>query len=246
MVGSKPTSKAEMHGCMEKYRYQMGMVKLNSSSPCTARVKLICRTNRSNGSSWRHPKKRKTTAELSRLVLKLSKILNSLCHVLVPQSCSSAAETCLVNWRPVRETRQRTWTEISLPVAISSENLFRKQLQRIDSLTSAEYLTKWPLTLLPGKRVHSLSVELLNAFVCICPGSRDLGENRITLKGIPAHGLTFGKSQRKPQSFLIVAAAVLRRGLSKLFQNQSLSSFALCGAQWSSYFYPKWRRATVA
>lgn len=46
------------------------------------------------------------------------------------------------------------------------------------------------LTLLPRKRVHSLSVELLNAFVCICPGSRDLGENRITLKRrIPVHGL---------------------------------------------------------
>lgn len=44
--------------------------------------------------------------------------------------------------------------------------------------------------MLPRKRVHSLSVELLNAFVCICPGSRDLGENRITLKRrIPVHGL---------------------------------------------------------
>lgn len=61
---------------------------------------------------------------------------------------------------------------------------------RIGNLTSAYYWTKWPLTLLPRKRVHSLSVELLNAFVCICPGSRDLGENRITLKRIPAHGLT--------------------------------------------------------
>lgn len=54
----------------------------------------------------------------------------------------------------------------------------------------AHCLTQSPLTLLPRKRVHSLSVELLNAFVCICPGSRDLGENRIRLKRIPARGLT--------------------------------------------------------
>ena len=47
------------------------------------------------------------------------------------------------------------------------------------------------------KRVHSLSVGLLNAFVCICPGSRVLSENRIPRKRIPVHELALGYSQRK-------------------------------------------------
>lgn len=84
-----------------------------------------------------------------------------------------------------------------VPVAILNENPVSVAPMRRDSLTSAQYLTECPLTLLPRKRVHSLSVELLNAFVCICPGSRDLGENRITLKGMPAHGLALWEQPKE-------------------------------------------------
>lgn len=38
---------------------------------------------------------------------------------------------------------------------------------------------KWLTLCLWEKRVHSLSVGLLNAFVCICPSSSFLSENRI-------------------------------------------------------------------
>lgn len=116
---------------------------------------------------------------------------------------------------------------------------------------SARLHSVWPLTLLPRKRVHSLSVELLNAFVCICPGSRDLGENRITLKRIPAHGLTLWQQPKKASvgrwsratSEFPHRIAVRRRDLSNSLKAELLGYFALCGAQWTGYFYPRWRRA---
>lgn len=116
---------------------------------------------------------------------------------------------------------------------------------------SARLHSVWPLTLLPRKRVHSLSVELLNAFVCICPGSRDLGENRITLERIPAHGLTLWQQPEKASvgrwsratSEFPHRIAVRRRDLSNSLKAELLGYFALCGAQWTGYFYPRWRRA---
>lgn len=98
---------------------------------------------------------------------------------------------------------------------------------------------KGRLTLLPRKRVHSLSVGLLNAFVFICPGSRDLGENRIALKRIPAHGLKSsgcGQGKHKldvgeqpPQNvFMVLRSAA---DLSKRSKPELLRSFALHGAQ---------------
>lgn len=96
---------------------------------------------------------------------------------------------------------------------------------------------KGPLTLLPRKRVHSLSVGLLNAFVFICPGSRDLGENRIALKRIPAHGLkSCGQGKHKldvgeqpPQNvFMVLRPAA---DLAKRSKPELLRSFALRGAQ---------------
>lgn len=92
--------------------------------------------------------------------------------------------------------------------------------------------------MLPRKRVHSLSVGLLNAFVFICPGSRDLGENRIALKRIPAHGLTSsgcGQGKHKlvvgeqpPQNVFMVLRSA---DLSKRSKPELLRSFALRGAQ---------------
>lgn len=125
---------------------------------------------------------------------------------------------------------------------------------------------RW-LTLLPRKRVHSLSVELLNAFVCICPGSRNLGENRIALERIPAHEptdtlatagrkrkkkkvrrrsgihLTISSSHCGPEESSPLTWSKKKEKIIRKKSGTSPQSSALCGAQRTASFYPRWRRA---
>lgn len=144
-------------------------------------------------------------------------------------SCSSC-EFDFVNVAP------RHWLQ-SIPKLLTGytdlENVSNPQLR------TGQRKNKSPLTLLPRKRVHSLSVGLLNAFVFICPGSRDLGENRITLKRMPGHGIWSsgcGRGKHKldvgdqpPQIFVMVSRSAA--DLSKRSKPELLGSFALRGAQ---------------
>lgn len=90
--------------------------------------------------------------------------------------------SCSTDWRQGFQGISAQLTALLISVQVSSN-----QSTAIAQIARSTKKKKRWLTLLPRKRVHSLSVELLNAFVCICPGSRNLGENRIALERIPAH-----------------------------------------------------------